>query len=96
MKELRKFYYSKAYIKISTISAPDLFGFEETSYIDDIFTLKCNSHIGEYLNIDRSIYNIMRVNDSTVRIAEERVCLLKNRKMVKRLLNIRKIKINHF
>ena len=46
MKELRKFYYSKAYIKISTISAPDLYGFEEISYIDVIFTLKCNSHIG--------------------------------------------------
>ena len=98
IKELSKFYTSKIYLKISTINAPDLYGFIDMSYVneDNIFTIKCISHEGEYLSLDRTIYNMIRSSDSSVRKAEKKFSFLKNKKLVKRLIDIRKIKIQTF
>lgn len=98
IKELSKFYTSKIYLKISTINAPDLYGFIDMSYLneDNIFKIKCISHEGEYLSLDRTIYNMIRLSDSSVRKAEKKFSFLKNKKLVKRLIEIRKIKIQTF
>lgn len=98
IKELYKFFCSKSYLKISTLDAPDLFGFIDMSYEnnENIFSIKCSSHAGEYLTLDRTIYNMLRSTDSNVRHLENKFTYLKNKKLVKRLLDIRKIKIKTF
>ena len=98
IKELSKFFCGKSYLKISSLDAPDLFGFTDMSYEngENIFGIKCTSHLGEYLTLDRTIYNMLRSTDTNVRNLESKFTYLKNKKLVKRLLDIRKIKMKTF
>ena len=98
IKELNKFFCCKCYLKISSLTAPDLFGFLDMSYEnnENIFSIKCTSHVGEYLTLDQTIYAMLRSTDSNVRNLESKFTYIKNKKLVKRLLDIRKIKMKTF
>ena len=95
---LKKFYFEKQTFKIYSTNTPELYGFKDLCMDGNvnIFSVKCVSKTGEYLVLNENIYNDMKGNDFELRRLEKEYCYKKNYKTIKRLLDIRKIKIQTF
>ena len=95
---LKKFYFEKQTFKIYSTNTPELYGFTDLCMDGNvnIFSVKCVSKIGEYLVLNESVYSDMKGNDIDLRRLEKEYCYMKNYKTIKRLLDIRKIKIQTF
>ena len=95
---LKRFYYDKIVFKIYTSDTHELLGFDDLCLKNNesIFSVKCVSTIGEYLMLSKYIYNDMSDNNNDVLKREKEYCYMKNNKTIKRLLDIRKSKIQTF
>ena len=95
---LRKFYYDKIVFKIYTSDTHELLGFDDLCLKNNesIFSVKCVSTIGEYLVLSKRIYNDMSENNIDILKSEKEYCYTKMNKTIKRLLDIRRSKIQTF
>ena len=95
---LRKFYYEKIVFKIYTSDTHELLGFDDLCLKNNesIFSVKCVSPMGEYLVLNKCTYNDISENNSDILKGEKEYCYMRINKTIKRLLDIRKSKIQTF